>query len=622
MGDACSHCAENASSASALHNADFWEHTKCAGIGEGNKPQLVVSKFDLGTKLAEMHGSKHVKSFLSVQQRFWEGQGAEMLFCHVFTIVELDDDWFVCVERYNGQLELIVGKGSKAFRSMYRFRATGDERCHRLCFPPFSEDCRQGLEVGSDVSFWDVLQWLDGSCAKRWQAYDLWTAHSPKFAEELQNVLKCGRTEKFLPNDARAVLQAVKENGVALERAPEVLRSDRSTVLAAVSRDGLALEFVSTDLQGDIEITRAAVNQNKFAFHYASQGIQANAGIRRLVNLPPVEYASDYKSMMEALKANQWALKYASPDLLRNLKFMKEAIVVRLESLAHASPELYAALGEHWNSIVQQFSQQSAARRIAAKHTLREAGGSELDEQRCGPTGPMQTDIGLGSKGLTNSEVAAVGAGRIRHETPGSDLASHGFLTLVPAVEETGILRGEAGLDFDNKRCPQDSAQSESPSRSPGSPDLEAQDTQQMAKDTGQTQAASDIEADRCCTRHVKLKVGIGCLLLFVVLACLAVLIILLTRKTSEVTASPTIPGTSLSANWPADQLSNGTFPTTTSTGTSLTKTSTSWPAELNTTTQTMSTRSTTYATATDTSSNTSTTSTAELNITTTATAR
>eukprot|EP00930_Biecheleria_cincta_P106274 TRINITY_DN9965_c0_g1_i4.p1 TRINITY_DN9965_c0_g1~~TRINITY_DN9965_c0_g1_i4.p1 ORF type:complete len:877 (-),score=122.43 TRINITY_DN9965_c0_g1_i4:262-2814(-) len=591
MGATCSHCTENTSSTAALRNAEFWaDSVLCAGIGGSNRPQLVESTFDLGAKLAEMHRSKHVNSFVYVRQKLCDEQTSNDLFYHTFTILELDDGWFLCIEKYDGKLEMMTGKGNEAFRTMYTCRVSGDERCLKRCFPAFSENYQQGFEITSDLTLQDILWWLDGPCAKRWQAYDLLTAHSRRFAEDLHHFLKSGRTKQSLPEDANAVLQAVKESGLVLEYAPEVLRSDRRTVLVAVAKDGLALEFASTDLQNDLEIAGTAINQNKFAFHFASKEMQANADIRQLVNLPPVEHAGNPKLMMEALKANHWALKYASPDLLRNLQFMKQAIAVHRESLAYASPELYEVLGEQAHALSQQCT---AYRAVTAKTLNGTRGSPHLDEQTPGPPTSMQTGSGLESKGCTDPEVAAAAEGKSVHETTGLDSDVQFLFPVMPpntadtlqmkvspnrdladATKEEGILCMAGGSDDCKQRCSSpDLVQTKNRLGIEDRPNLETRDAQHIAKDTQQT---PETEADPFCKPHMKKKTCIGCLLLFIVIACVAVLVVLLTSHTTA-TKPPLPTTTTKSATWPAELLatSNSTSLTTGYTTTSLTTAST-----------------------------------------------
>ena len=66
------------------------------------------------------------------------------------------------------------------------------------------------------------------------------------------------------------VLEAVKQNGLALEFADPELKKDFDVVKAAVSQNGLALEFADPVCQDDINVVKAAVVENGKALRYSS----------------------------------------------------------------------------------------------------------------------------------------------------------------------------------------------------------------------------------------------------------------------------------------------------------------------------------------------------------------
>ncbi len=65
------------------------------------------------------------------------------------------------------------------------------------------------------------------------------------------------------------ILQAVKQNGLALEHANDALRADNEVVLAAVKQNGLALAYVAPELREDREIVRLAIQNTYEASKYA-----------------------------------------------------------------------------------------------------------------------------------------------------------------------------------------------------------------------------------------------------------------------------------------------------------------------------------------------------------------
>ena len=58
------------------------------------------------------------------------------------------------------------------------------------------------------------------------------------------------------------VLEAVKQNGWALQYASAALKDDRQIVLEAVKQDGYALEYASAALKDDREIVLEVVKQD------------------------------------------------------------------------------------------------------------------------------------------------------------------------------------------------------------------------------------------------------------------------------------------------------------------------------------------------------------------------
>ena len=77
-----------------------------------------------------------------------------------------------------------------------------------------------------------------------------------------------------LRGDREVALEAVKQNGLALESASEELRSDRAVVLEAVGQNGLALAFASDGLRGDRDVVMEALRQDAGALALASETLR------------------------------------------------------------------------------------------------------------------------------------------------------------------------------------------------------------------------------------------------------------------------------------------------------------------------------------------------------------
>jgi trimethylamine:corrinoid methyltransferase-like protein len=65
-------------------------------------------------------------------------------------------------------------------------------------------------------------------------------------------------------NDKQEVLEAVKQNGMALRFASEELRADKEIVLAAVKQSDKAFRYVSDELKADKNIVIVALNHKHY----------------------------------------------------------------------------------------------------------------------------------------------------------------------------------------------------------------------------------------------------------------------------------------------------------------------------------------------------------------------
>lgn len=78
-----------------------------------------------------------IRAFSEYRQRFYDFQPSAWILYHAFVILELDagDSCFMCSEKYNNQLELMVGQGPNIHLFMKHRRATGDARELQRCYP-------------------------------------------------------------------------------------------------------------------------------------------------------------------------------------------------------------------------------------------------------------------------------------------------------------------------------------------------------------------------------------------------------------------------------------------------------------------------------------------------------
>ena len=74
-------------------------------------------------------------------------------------------------------------------------------------------------------------------------------------------------TDNKIITDREEMLEAVRNDGNALEYASDTLKADREVVLEAVKQNGYALEYASEELQNDPELKKlASDNSSDFSF--------------------------------------------------------------------------------------------------------------------------------------------------------------------------------------------------------------------------------------------------------------------------------------------------------------------------------------------------------------------
>ena len=91
---------------------------------------------------------------------------------------------------------------------------------------------------------------------------------------------RCGMNQ-----DKKAVLEAVKRNGLYLVTASEELKEDKEVVLAAVRQNGTALRHASELLQEDREVVLAAVENTRDALQYAHKDLHKDLDVVLAANL-------------------------------------------------------------------------------------------------------------------------------------------------------------------------------------------------------------------------------------------------------------------------------------------------------------------------------------------------
>jgi hypothetical protein len=125
--------------------------------------------------------------------------------------------------------------------------------------------------------------------------------------------------------DRPFMLDAVKQNGLALRYACDALREDRELVLTAVQQNGQALQYVHPNLLDDQEILLTACLTYPETLGHASLALCA-----------------DRTFMLQALKKDGLAVAYADIGFLSDRAIVLAAVTQNADALQYASDELRA----------------------------------------------------------------------------------------------------------------------------------------------------------------------------------------------------------------------------------------------------------------------------------------
>ncbi len=166
---------------------------------------------------------------------------------------------------------------------------------------------------------------------------------------------------RFMDLDFDLVLQAVSNNGLALEFVASVYKNNREIVVAAIKNNGSALQFASDNFKSNSDIVLEAIENNPQAISFADSSFIKNKNIaKKVVKMTngdieylPKQYQDDPEilsaileadgnrlqslndkirndraSVLRAVKGEASALKYASKSLQNDEEFLLEAISV------------------------------------------------------------------------------------------------------------------------------------------------------------------------------------------------------------------------------------------------------------------------------------------------------
>eukprot|EP00613_Pedinella_sp_CCMP2098_P061722 CAMPEP_0171983108 /NCGR_PEP_ID=MMETSP0993-20121228/273117_1 /TAXON_ID=483369 /ORGANISM="non described non described, Strain CCMP2098" /LENGTH=1144 /DNA_ID=CAMNT_0012635835 /DNA_START=31 /DNA_END=3461 /DNA_ORIENTATION=- len=129
--------------------------------------------------------------------------------------------------------------------------------------------------------------------------------------------------------DKTLVLEAVKQNGNALQYAASDLKADKEIVLAAVQQNGNALQYAANDLKADKEIVLAAVQQNRNALKFAADKEIVLAAVQqdgKLLEHAAENFKNDKMVVLVAAHQHGGALKFVSKELIQSSPQLKTVL--------------------------------------------------------------------------------------------------------------------------------------------------------------------------------------------------------------------------------------------------------------------------------------------------------
>lgn len=147
------------------------------------------------------------------------------------------------------------------------------------------------------------------------------------------NILKFIKKEFYI-NDKELFIKLVQIKGGYLKYASESLKNDMEVVSLALQNDGYALQYVGEYLINNYEVIFKAIKQNANAIlclKVASELIKSMRFVLEALKyngmfLQHIPNASDENIILQAIKQNPLAIKYAHKDFLSDINIAKQIL--------------------------------------------------------------------------------------------------------------------------------------------------------------------------------------------------------------------------------------------------------------------------------------------------------
>ena len=117
-------------------------------------------------------------------------------------------------------------------------------------------------------------------------------------------------------------MQAVSQDGDALQHATDELKGEREIVMKAISQEGHALAHATDELKGDREIVMKAVAEDGWSLQYATEKLRGDADLieAALAN----RQGSAMAALRVALLSGRFCTQVFNVDLERRVDVLRE----------------------------------------------------------------------------------------------------------------------------------------------------------------------------------------------------------------------------------------------------------------------------------------------------------
>jgi hypothetical protein len=152
----------------------------------------------------------------------------------------------------------------------------------------------------------------------------------------------------IMKNDKEVVLVAVKHYGRALEYASVAMKNDKEVVMTAVAGHDTALEFASDALKNDKEVVMAAVSQNGIAFRYASAALFNDPIFALSMKMIHIRRRYRWPRLVKQL------IKFEHDDKVFHALFHPALIEEQADEICNGGDDVGPQASTFWNAVMNK----------------------------------------------------------------------------------------------------------------------------------------------------------------------------------------------------------------------------------------------------------------------------